>query len=159
MRSGVRSSLLCKMVLMWASAWMLAVPLFHVHPDAVHHHGEAEHIHGPIVHTVLSGDIEGEFDRNHEAHDSGGTAQDRASILTYDPHRWDEHSEFSVSLFSDSTDRKSLKLCPAPVLIIAAAPGPGTEPHGRITKHCSSPPHSHLFSQSLRSRAPPSLLL
>ncbi|MDH5626389.1 MAG: hypothetical protein OEY21_09805, partial [Nitrospira sp.] len=45
-------------VLLWASLWMLAAPLFHVHPEADHRHGEAGHVHGGTVHTVWSQDLD-----------------------------------------------------------------------------------------------------
>ena len=48
-------------VLVWASIWMLMVPLFHVHPEADHHHGDASHVHGGTVHTVFSSDLECEY--------------------------------------------------------------------------------------------------
>ena len=49
-------------VLSWVSLWMLAVPLFHVHPDADHLHGQAGHLHGGTVHTVMSPDLECEVE-------------------------------------------------------------------------------------------------
>lgn len=49
------------MVLVWASLWMLAVPLIHTHPEADHRHGAADHRHGGTVHTVFSPDLPCEF--------------------------------------------------------------------------------------------------
>jgi hypothetical protein len=83
-------------VLTWASLWMLAVPLFHVHPDADHLHGRAGHLHGGTVHTVMSPDLECEVE-NHpsfvpNSHDGGATV---AGV----GHR---HIEIGFSLLTDS---------------------------------------------------------
>lgn len=80
---------------------MLAVPLFHVHPDADHLHGQAGHQHGGTVHTVLSSDLECET----EGHPSLATtdSHDGGIILAGLGHR---HLEIEFSLLTDS-DRKS----------------------------------------------------
>lgn len=87
-------------VLTWASLWMLAVPLFHVHPDADHLHGHAGHLHGGTMHTVMSPDLECEVEHHRsfgaDSHDSGATV---AGV----GHR---HIEIEFSLLTDS-DRKS----------------------------------------------------
>ncbi len=93
-------------VLMWTSLWMLAVPLFHVHPEADHRHGEVGHVHGGTVHTVWSPDLDCEYGNHGQA--VGGYAQ-----LA---HVGDGHPEFGLSLLTDSTDRKSLKPFLIPIL-------------------------------------------
>lgn len=39
---------------LWLVAWILAVPLVHVHPEADHRHGLPGHVHGGTFHTVFS---------------------------------------------------------------------------------------------------------
>ena len=51
----------------WVVLWLLALPLFHIHPETDPHHGEAGHVHAVAVHTVFSGDLEGEFGEHTEA--------------------------------------------------------------------------------------------
>lgn len=78
---------------------MLAVPLFHVHPDADHLHGQAGHLHGGTVHTVMSPDLECEAE-NHPSfvpNSHGGGA-----MVAGVGHR---HIEIGFSLLTDS-DRK-----------------------------------------------------
>ena len=50
----------------WMILWLLALPLFHIHPETDPHHGEAGHVHAAAVHTVFSGDLEGEFGEHQE---------------------------------------------------------------------------------------------
>jgi hypothetical protein len=96
--------------------WMLAVPLFHVHPDADHLHGQAGHLHGGTVHTVMSPDLECEVE-NHppfalNSHDGG-------AMVVGVGHR---HIEIGFSLLTDS-DRKLFNpfLSQAHVLVPVAA--------------------------------------
>jgi hypothetical protein len=90
-------------VLIWLASWLLAVPLFHVHPEADHRHGEAGHIHGGTVHTVWSPDLDCEFDHPREV-DRTGAAGDLVQVS----HTGDGHAEFSVPLLTDSSDRKHI---------------------------------------------------
>lgn len=82
---------------------MLAVPLFHVHPDADHLHGRAGHLHGGTVHTVMSPDLECEVESHPSfapnSHDGGATV---AGV----GHR---HFEICLSLLADS-DRRLFNL-------------------------------------------------
>src|SRR5215475_9466892 len=107
-------------VLMWASVWMLAVPMFHVHPEAVHRHGEARHVHGGTVHTVLSSDLEDEFGSHSEVDGSGKTVHDSAGVSVRHPHPLHEHPEFGFSLLRDSTERKSFKPFLTQTIAVAA---------------------------------------
>lgn len=92
----------------WAIVWTLALPLIHVHPAVYHHHGEVGHLHGGTVHTVFSGDLDGEFGLHEEAEGSVGT--DRAPVPFFGKSipSWD-HPEFSFSILNDSTDLNSGK--------------------------------------------------
>lgn len=88
-------------VLTWASLWLLAVPLFHIHPEADHHHGEAGHVHGGTVHTVMSPDLDCEVEDHREL---AADSQDHATIVSRVGHR---HLEIEFSFLTDSTDRKA----------------------------------------------------
>lgn len=103
-------------VLIWVSLWMLAVPLFHVHPDADHLHGQPGHLHGGTVHTVMSPDLECEV----ESHPSFTTdSHDAGTTVAGLKHR---HIEIEFSLLTDS-DRKSFNpfLSQASALVSAVA--------------------------------------
>jgi len=87
----------------WIVLWVLAVPLFHVHPEADQRHGDPGHIHGGTVHTVFSGDLEGEFGGRQEAPESG------RGLFAPPGSGGHEYGELGFSLLHDSTDRKSGK--------------------------------------------------
>jgi hypothetical protein len=136
-------------ILMWASLWMLAAPLFHVHPEADHRHGEVGHVHGGTVHTVWSPDLDCEYN-NHEQATSGHTQL---------AHSSDGHAEFGLSLLTDSTDRKSLK--PFLTLVLWLSPidvvtnvEQSVRRQPSITAGSSSAPFIH----TIASRGPPDLL-
>ncbi len=138
-------------VLIWASVWMLAVPLFHMHPEADHRHGEAGHVHGGTIHTVWSPDLDCEF-ASYENHEE--TVSGSAKFA----HSGDGHTEFGLSLQTDSTDRKSLK----PFLIQVFGYSPNVvsaveqivRPHWTTASVQSFAPFPHTCSP----RAPPSPL-
>lgn len=129
---------------------MLAVPLFHVHPETDHRHGEAGHVHGGTAHTVWSPDLDCEF-ANHENH------EEAASGLAQFTHSGDGHIEFGLSLLTDSTDRKS----PKPVLIQALGFSPNVvsamEQSAWIRQSLTAVPSSLPFIRTVAFRGPPSL--
>lgn len=134
---------------MWASLWMLAAPLFHVHPEADHRHGEVGHVHGGTVHTVWSPDLDCEYDNRGQA--VGGHAQ-----LA---HSGDGHTEFGLSLLTDSTDRKSLK--PFLIQVLGLSPSDvvsEVEQSVRIRQRITAVPSSLRFIHTIASRGPPHLL-
>ena len=87
------------MVLVWTALWMLAVPLYHVHPDADHLHGQAGHLHGGTVHTVMSPDLECEVENRPPFVPN---SHDGSAMVAGVGHR---HIEIGFSLLTDS-DRK-----------------------------------------------------
>lgn len=89
-------------VLIWASLWLLAVPLFHIHPEADHHHGVEGHVHGGTVHTVMSPDLDCEIEGHGQL---AADSQDDVTTVSGVGHR---HLEIEFSFLTDSTDRKSL---------------------------------------------------
>lgn len=73
-------------VLMWASLWVLAVPLVHIHPEADHRHGASDHVHGGTVHTVFSTDLVCEFSGHDHASVAGGETRCPLHVITLLPH-------------------------------------------------------------------------
>lgn len=88
---------------MWASLWMLMVPLFHVHPEADHRHGDARHVHGGTIHTVFSPDLECEYASS--VHDPTCPEVTHQHIQTrvHAGHAAN-HSEIEFSLLSEPND-------------------------------------------------------
>ena len=147
------------MVRTWIIIWMLAVPLFHVHPEADHHHGEAGHSHGGTVHTVFSPDLDGEF---HDDQDTAAGVEQQATnqiTVSGHPSHASDYTELEFSFATDSTDRTLPKPLVSSALIV--------EPpaHTTLTTNPSViQPLAHslpltLLTQDIPSRAPPSLLI
>ena len=146
-------------ILLWTSAWMLAVPLFHVHPDTDHRHGEAGHVHGGTVHTVLSQDLDCEFPNPQTVRGAGEPVRGDVSVSARQSHPWNEHPEFGISVLSDPTDRKSFKPCSTQVLAIVSAVVSGPELHLWVQHSSVAVRASTLLTHGLQSRAPPLLLV
>jgi len=145
-------------VLIWASLWMLAVPLFHVHPEADHRHGETGHVHGGTVHLAWSPDLDCEFNGRGQADPSKQAARRGFSNFARFSHPGDSHVEFSLSLLSDSTDRKSPRPFMAQALASSSAiVSQGTGPV-RLVRNTTSLLSSALFSRTIAPRAPPHLI-
>ncbi len=131
---------------------MLMVPLFHVHPEADHRHGEAGHVHGGTAHTVWSPDLDCEF-ASHENHEKAvsGSAQFA--------HSGDGHTEFGLSLLTDSTDRKHSKPLLTQALAVAHGSFADPNPSMRREQHATLVSSCIRFIHDLPSRAPPSLFV
>ncbi len=112
----------------WAMAWMLALPLVHVHPDRPVHQDRADTGHSGTVHTVFSPDLEGEFTPHPHAADhshipaSATSHQMQASAQTADlalhTDVLTEAAELAFAVLHDSTDRTELKPHGAQPLLI-----------------------------------------
>lgn len=137
----------------WIIIWMLAVPLFHVHPEADHHHGESGHLHGGTVHTVWSGDLDCEFGSQKKAAPTG------VDLSGHSSPAWHEHPELGFSLLSNSTDRKPFNPLVTPVTFSAVAVMPVLLGCESANEDLRFGPSSTLFLHELPSRAPPSLLV
>jgi hypothetical protein len=137
----------------WVILWVLLVPLFHVHPEADHHHGEAGHVHGGTVHTVFSGDLDGEFGSH------GKVAHASDALSDHSSHTWQGHSELGFSLLSDSSDRKVFKPLLTQMILVAVAVMCTPEFCDSTKQDIAPVPSSTLFIHELPSRAPPSLLV
>lgn len=136
-------------VLAWVSLWMLAAPLFHVHPEADHRHGEVGHVHGGTVHTVWSPDLDCEFE------DDGDTVGGHVQFN----HFGDGHAEFSLSLLTDSTDRKSLKPLLTQTLGSSRAVVFTLEQLGTFISQADLVSPSQPSLPGISSRAPPAFLI
>ena len=147
------------MVLLWTAAWMLLVPLVHVHPEADHRHGEAGHVHGGTVHTVWSPDLDCEFD-HHRGHDQrGASSQNASSAHMHISQAGDGHSEFTFSLLNDSSDRKQVHLLLAQALAVTHAIIPDSDTSIRRQEQSADELFSARLLQDLPSRAPPAFLV
>lgn len=145
--------------LVWASLWMLAAPLFHIHPEADHRHGQEGHRHGGTVHTAWSPDLDCEYDGHRQVDRIEESSQRGVGKFTQFSHVGDRHTEFSLSLLSDSTDRKSLKPFWAPVLGSSTAVAPGVQQYARMQRGPGIVLPPMPFVDGISSRAPPSLLV
>lgn len=138
-------------VLAWASLWMLVVPLFHVHPEADHRHGEAGHVHGGTIHTVWSPDLDCEFATH-------GNFKKTVSGPAQFTHSGDGHTEFGLSLLTDSTDRNSSR----PFLVQALESSSAIVLHEtgpvRLERNTIPLLSAAHFSLAIAPRAPPHLI-
>lgn len=137
----------------WVMLWVLSIPLFHVHPESAEHSGHDGAIHSGTVHTVFSGDLDGEFDI-HKA--STHSAADKSAHLS---PTWFEHSELGFSLLTDSHQRTDLKPILLQTMVLPIGDTTTIECRERAAEHLTAIPASTLFVHRLPSRAPPSLLL
>jgi hypothetical protein len=137
----------------WIMLWMLAVPLFHVHPETDHHHGELGHVHGGTVHTVWSQDLECES----IAHDQGPQSGGRLSA--HPVHNGMEHPEFGFSVLSDTKERKNLNLLASQTACLAPAVAPDFQRSDPGEPDVVHAPAAVIFFRDIPARAPPSSLV
>lgn len=139
------------LVMMWVVAWLLTVPLFHVHPDTAHYHSEAGPHHGGIAHTVFSRDLIGEFGSS-QTH-----SQEAIGLSTHSSCPLQDSSELGFCLHRDPSDRNFFKFLTAVEFIaVVALPSPEIADLGvREEKSVLC----LLFTKEPSSRAPPSVVL
>lgn len=147
------------MVLLWVSLWMLAVPLFHVHPEADHRHGETGHVHGGTVHAVWSPDLDCEFENHQEAGGTENAGHDGATKLTQFIHVWDRHYEVGFSFLNDSVDHKHSKPFLTQAFAVAHAALSDSDHSLGREQYDTTRFSSVRFIHNLPSRAPPSLFV
>jgi len=147
------------MILAWVTAWTLAVPLFHIHPEADHRHGQPGHIHSGLSHTVFSSDLPCEYaSREGLAATSQHDVSRQPFQVGQSRHSLD-HSEIAFSLLTSSRDRSGGKP------IVLAASTWGTEGdivlfHSAFKDLSADTSHpSVLLSAAPSTRAPPVLSL
>ena len=141
------------MIRVWVMLWVLSVPLFHVHPEFAEPSGHAGTMRSGTVHTVFSGDLDGEFD-SHEA--AAHRAADKSPHLS---HTWFEHSELVFSLLTDSHHRTDLKPLLVQTMVLPIGDPAIIHGHAVAAEQRIAIPASTVFSHTLPSRAPPSVLL
>jgi len=139
----------------WVVLWLLALPLFHIHPETDPHHGEAGHVHAVAVHTVFSGDLEGEFGEQREA-PAATDAADGPVVSAEAPHAWNPDPEVTLSLLNDATDRKPLL---SHILFVADHLQPVLDVHARPQDELRPSAPTKLLIQDVPARAPPSPFL
>lgn len=147
------------MVLAWVGLWVLAVPFVHVHPEVDHHHGEEGHTHGGLVHTIWSPDLECEFHHHgitdqHQGQNRDGAESDveNGHVLF---HAGGHHDEFTLTMFSDASDRR---LVPSPCAYSVAITHPDlSEPacESHFGKPVEEKLHLVLLPHDCSPRAPP----
>lgn len=140
----------------WAVLWLLALPLFHIHPETDPHHGEVGHIHAAAVHTVFSADLEGEFGGHREAHHDAPDAESGPSPSLEAPHNWNTDPELSFALMNDATDRKLAKPLLTHLPFVAQHLLPLPERHDPEIEQGDSTVAFPLLASDIPTRAPPS---
>lgn len=142
----------------WAVLWLLALPLFHIHPETDPHHGEAGHIHAAAVHTVFSADLEGEFGEHRDAHHHAQDTEAGLSLSTEGPHAWNADPELSFSLLNDATDRKLVKPLLTHLLFVVQHFLPLPDRRNPTVEQDDSTVVFPLLAADIPARAPPAPL-
>jgi len=140
-------------VLMWASLWVLAVPLVHIHPEADHRHGASDHVHGGTVHTVFSTDLVCEFSGHDHASVAGGETRCPLHVITLLPHG-PEHLAIDLVL-AFSGEPQVGKGTALDVAAQSFHAHPPARPHAVWQPQPSSLLKNLFLTTSLSSRAPP----
>lgn len=143
----------------WAVLWLLALPLFHIHPETDPHHGEAGHIHAAAVHTVFSADLEGEFEDHHDAHHHAQDTDSEPFLSAQGPHTWENDHELGFSLLNDATDRKLVKPLLAHLQFVRHNLLPVPEQRDQPAEQDPPILSNTILACDLPTRAPPSSLL
>lgn len=142
----------------WIMAWMLALPLFHIHPEADHHHGEAGHIHGGTVHTIFSPDLDGEFDSRQEATTTYEPQLTHSIAVSGHPAQASDYAELGFSFVSDSTDRTHPKPLASSALIVEPPVLAALSTHLLRFQNLTVSLPLTLLTRDVPARAPPAAL-
>ncbi len=140
----------------WVVLWLLALPLFHIHPETDPHHGEAGHVHAVAVHTVFSGDLEGEFGEQPEGAPARPHAAAGPGFSAEGSHAWNTDPELSLTLLNDATDRKLVKPLLTHILFVTHHFLPVPYHQDRPQEERPSFGAAMLFARDVPARAPPS---
>ncbi|MBA5876241.1 MAG: hypothetical protein GDA66_17075 [Nitrospira sp. CR1.2] len=143
----------------WAVLWLLALPLFHIHPETDPHHGEAGHIHAAAVHTVFSADLEAEFGGHQDAHHHASGTESGPALSAETPHAWNPDPELSFSLLNDATDRKLVKPLFTHLLFVVRHFLPSPERRGQTVEQSDPTAAFPLLVSNIPVRAPPAPLV
>ncbi len=140
----------------WAILWLIAIPLFHIHPEIDPHHSHTGHVHLATVHTVFSGDLDGEFGHHRDAAEGAMTADTELVLSTESLHAWGADPELGFSLLNDSTDRKFFKPCSSQLLFLTRSVLPLPPRRDLLETDGASALFSALVVHEIPARAPPS---
>ena len=140
----------------WVVLWLLALPLFHIHPETDPHHGEAGHVHAVAVHTVFSGDLEGEFGEQRETVHVRPHTGEGPAVSAGGAHAWNSDPELNLSLLNDATDRRPVKPLLTHLLFVAHHLLPITDFHDGPQEAPLSFLATSLLTRDVPARAPPS---
>lgn len=142
----------------WVVLWLLALPLFHIHPETDPHHGEAGHVHAVAVHTVFSGDLEGEFGEQRDTVLARPHAGEGPAVSAEGAHAWSSDPELNLALLNDATDRKLTKPLLTHLLFVAHHLVPLVDQQDGPHDEPLSSTVTTLFTRDVSARAPPSPL-
>ena len=142
----------------WVVLWLLALPLFHIHPETDPHHGEAGHVHAVAVHTVFSGDLEGEFGEQRDTVLARPHAGEGPAVSAEGAHAWSSDPELNLALLNDATDRKLTKPLLTHLLFVAHHLVPLVDQQDGPHDEPLSSTVTTLFTRDVPARAPPSPL-
>lgn len=109
------------------------------------------------IHTVFSGDLEGEFGEPQEGSTSPAGEETGPTFSTGGPQTWTTDPELSFSLLNDATDRKPIKPTSTQVFVLAHHLRPDPVPHHQRYEDNWSPPALTPALVDIPARAPPSL--
>jgi len=145
-------------ILAWLTAWLIAFPLVHVHPETAHSHDGFDHVHKGITHTVFSTDCPDES--------GAGSFPDVVSPRASKGHSSVLGQASPIFLDGDEITFSFLPPSPAqsfdhagPLGVLSAYISPPVSLHvSRNTFFISSYPLA-LLSSDLAPRAPPVLSL
>jgi hypothetical protein len=151
-------SLVGIIVALWACLWMLAFPLFHVHPGLDHRHGGGVHTHDVAVHTVLSSDLDGEFDDHHDG-DWQEEASSEVALVDHHSHSLSDHPEVGFSLLNDSSGPRISEAHSTHAIVIDATLVSNSDRHTWLDPDPVPIRGSTTLVHELRSRAPPIFLV
>ena len=140
----------------WVVLWLLALPLFHIHPETDPHHGEAGHVHAVSVHTVFSGDLEGEFGQYPETASVRPYAGEAPAVSAEAAHAWSSDPELNLSLLNDTTDRKPIKPLLTHLLFVAHHLLSLADSHDDPNDESWPSTITRLITRDVPARAPPS---
>ncbi len=142
----------------WVVLWLIALPLFHIHPETDPHHGEAGHVHAVAVHTVFSGDLEGEFGEQRDTVPARPHAGEGPAVSAEGAHAWSSDPELNLALLNDATDRKVVKPLLTHLLFAAHRLLPVAESQDGPQEETLFPAPAKLFTREVPARAAPSPL-
>jgi hypothetical protein len=143
----------------WTILWLIAIPLFHIHPESDPHHGQAGHVHSGTVHTVFSGDLDGEFGHHRDKASSATVSHSGWFLSAEGPYDWKADPELGFSLLNDSSDRKLFKSLSTTILFIVDPIAPVPIRRDLLEQGGPSVLFPALFVSEIPARAPPSPLL